>query len=733
MSGSFPKNPEHNTIFEPEPGVFYIYDLPTRSWVRTEGGIPGLATPLAAGLMSSSDLYKLNRIIVPPPQTTLRAEDCVGTLTGGIIEFKVGDQFLTIEGTAKLMNEVAGIDSGDAQIVTRELHQHTNSFDFRVDTDIFYDYMESSGKFRIITTRGRKGPPGEPGLPGDDDLPHGPKGPQGDAGTNAPFDVGLEVDPISLEKKSASRRAIIGFDVENISEDENYLVAYRATIGNPNACPADIRLTSALSSTWAVCTPSSPTDSQIGTDECFVCTGELYYLDLAILLESIENEFDRQVQTLKEGMEDIVTFWFRVMSGVYDEQKAALCCALEYCRSQSRNQETRRYIEQSRIQAAQSDHSIVIEGDPDEHTKAVTIMEPSCNPGGFGTDNAHGLPNNQDPIGGSQCVPWIMYDDNGKPIKYPQCPAGFTPRDVYREYITSAHSTETATSQALLDRQIAELLAQPIGPPEPVLSVRDMFIEKPTVVREQLPPPTALTLEVLPDGGVATGELAAGEYLVSVDGLVAIDDQFTAGVVIKYNSTDGERVASIPDILSRDDAELARAYRSVFVQINHTGGRVRASCSAPTYATGKLKVAFSTGKKAKAKKDEAMKAVKMPPGKPGFPERMAAESGYCEISSDYLRWYEKCWKIRKCSGAIVNLAGQDFVIIYRQDSKITCGDAAIACPTLDGENFVPSTGMVNYERMTKLEAKVHELLQSGTYKSKVGNLKDIKKIFFPTA
>lgn len=730
MGISFPQNPEHGTIYEPKPGVFYIYDQTTKTWVRAEGGAPGLATPLADGLMTAEDLKKLNRIVVPPPQTTLTAENCVGVLESGIIEFRPGDQFLTIEGTAKLMNEVAGIGSADAQVVTRQLHQHTNSFDFRIDTDTFYAYMESTGKFRVITTTGRKGPPGDVGPAGQDDLPYGQKGPTGDAGANAPFDISLEVDPISLEKKSTSKRAIVRFDVENVSEEENYLVAYRATIGNPTACPADIRLSSALKSTWAVCMPPSIANAARGDDECFICTGDLYYIDLSSMLQSIENEFDREVATLKSGMEEIVTFWMTIMAGVFDEQKAALCCALEYCRSQSRNQETRRYIEQSRIQAAHSNHSIIIEGDPDEETKAVTIMEPSCLPDGFGSDNRHGLPNNQDPIGGRHCIPFIMLDEDGKPIKYPECPAGFTPRSVYREYIAGQ---DDAAAQARVDEVIAKILAQPVEKPA---VIQTEAVEPLEILEEPVAesaPASSLVLEVDPVQKSVSGDLAEGRYLVSISGLIEVDGRYTAGVEIQYQS-DGSKVRRVPHILSSDKEELAKAYRSLAITIEHDGGQVMVSLDVPEYATGSLRVILASGKKAAQRQDKVLKSIKRPPAKEtSVADSSRARLGYCEITSDYLRWYEKCWKNRKCSGAVVELAGQDFVIIFREDAKIACAPASIAWPTLDGENFVPSTGKVMFENLRKLELKALELLAAGRYKTKVGQLSDISKIYFPLA
>jgi hypothetical protein len=154
----------------------------------------------------------------------------------------------------------------------------------------------------------------------------------------------------------------------------------------------------------------------------------------------------------------------------------------------------------------------------------------------------------------------------------------------------------------------------------------------------------------------------------------------------------------------------------------------------PEYATGSLELSFISGKSAIEKQDKILESLEMPTPEP---ETIAVssrrEAGYCEITSDYLRWYEKHWKLRECSGAIVEVSGQDFVIIYREDSKISCGPVAIAWPTLDGENFVPSTGKVMFNNLVKLEKKVLELLKTGKYKSKVGKLSDITKIFFPMA
>jgi hypothetical protein len=164
----------------------------------------------------------------------------------------------------------------------------------------------------------------------------------------------------------------------------------------------------------------------------------VYYLDFQSILQPIQAEFDKEVTRIREGMENIATWWLTIMSAVFDEQKAALCCALEYCRSQSRNVDTRRYIEQSRIQAAQSDHALLIDGDPTCNPTTTdvttTIMHPACEPEGFGTLNRNNLPNNADPINSTYCVPHVTKVD-GRARIFNECPPGFTPRDIYRAII----------------------------------------------------------------------------------------------------------------------------------------------------------------------------------------------------------------------------------------------------------------------------------------------------------
>jgi hypothetical protein len=73
----FPSNPNDQDVFTPQPGLSYVYEASISSWIARGGGSTiGLATPLRDGLMSATDLFKLNRVVVPMPETTIRSEAC---------------------------------------------------------------------------------------------------------------------------------------------------------------------------------------------------------------------------------------------------------------------------------------------------------------------------------------------------------------------------------------------------------------------------------------------------------------------------------------------------------------------------------------------------------------------------------------------------------------------------------------------------------------------------------
>lgn len=444
---SFPSNPLNGQIYTASSGHRYIYHGTLKAWIKYNQPGSDLATPTTDGLMSAADYNKINTIVIPPPKSTLSIDGTETYIGSGIIRLGSGDSFVTIDTTGP-----SYLPDG------RKLHEHTYSFNFTIDTQEFYKYMIDSGKFVVRMQAGDDGVQGDRGTDGLDDLPYGSDGPAGDRGRNAVFNAIVQSDPIEFKRDTYNRRAITSITTEEISRDENYIVIHRSIIGNPDAYPNLLRLTSDAKSTWLVCVPDPSDDTGVvwSSDHCKSYIGTIYYIDIAPIADAIRDEFEREVRDIKNNTEKVIQFWLAIMSGLFDEQKAALCCALEYCKSQHRNIETRRYIEQSRIQAAQAAvvtggswdlntgelaletkaHRVVIDEDPFNSGMSVvskTIADPSCEPGGFGTSNQNGLPNNIDPIGGADCVPGIAVV-NGRSIVYSDCPPGFIPRKYVRDH-----------------------------------------------------------------------------------------------------------------------------------------------------------------------------------------------------------------------------------------------------------------------------------------------------------
>src|SRR5690554_5116096 len=97
---SFPKDPSDQMIFEASEEVFYIYCASDNSWNRLPGVDQlGLATEKEDGLMSKEDIQKLNGLLIPPPQTTIKGEQCDFTYKTGKMALYNTDEFLDIKGT----------------------------------------------------------------------------------------------------------------------------------------------------------------------------------------------------------------------------------------------------------------------------------------------------------------------------------------------------------------------------------------------------------------------------------------------------------------------------------------------------------------------------------------------------------------------------------------------------------------------------------------------------------
>jgi len=369
---TFPPNPSDGMIFEALPGLFYQYRAADNSWIRIDGSeaLP-TASPLQDGLMTSEDLRKLLNIIIPPPQASLKGEDCSLVFKSGRVGLYSSDGSLRINPKLDLLNKTVPTQTERPW----DLHRNTVGIEFVLNLDQFLDEVKERGNIIERQLQGDRGDTGATGDDGRDRLDTGPTGKTGLAGANSPFPGILLEETLGLEVRASDEtRAVVDITTEQISEEENYLVVTRANVGNPDACPSEVTPIP-LRSPWVLVVQSGvSTINKLTrlTDDCGVpcaiCSGSIYYVNVEPLLEMVFNRFKDRVLALKSAKEDLVASWLKSMVYLFNQQKAALCCALENCRSRTRNVATRQYIESQRIQAALGDFSLVIDGDEDKKT-----------------------------------------------------------------------------------------------------------------------------------------------------------------------------------------------------------------------------------------------------------------------------------------------------------------------------------------------------------------------------
>jgi hypothetical protein len=366
----FPSDPSDGMIFEASPGLFFQYRASDNCWVRIDGSdaLP-LASPLQDGLMTSEDLQKLMDLVLPPPQATLAGEDCNLIFRQGRIGLYSSDGSLVIEPSLDLISQNASANTERPW----DLHRNTAGINFGVNLNQFLDEVKERGNFVEAQLVGDQGQTGDRGEPGRDQLDTGPTGAIGLSGANSPFDGAIIEESLNLQAETTDDpRAVVRVTTEEVSEDENYLVFTRANIGNPTACPSEV-LPRPISSPWLLVIQRGITTirklTKLTDDcgvPCAICTSAIYYVNVDPLLQAIFDRFKLQITNLKKAKEDLVASWLKSMVYLFNQQKAALCCALENCKSRTRNVGTRKYIESQRIQAALGNFSLVVDGAEDK-------------------------------------------------------------------------------------------------------------------------------------------------------------------------------------------------------------------------------------------------------------------------------------------------------------------------------------------------------------------------------
>lgn len=336
---TFPPNPTNGQLFEIGPGQLFQYSTFCRSWQRVIRPSLPLATPISDGLMSAADYLKLTNILLPPPRSTLTAPGCK-TVTVGYVDF-TGDNYISVD------------------VKPDNITENTGLVEFGLDFNYLVQDLISLNRVRFITLPGDQGDTGPIGDPGMNALPVGPYGLDGQPGLNVPWPGVLIQDNLSVK---ADNRAIVDIQINRVSPTENYLVLKRANLGNPDACPDSIHPID-KQSPWLLCVSSAGVIANrvLTSDGKLVCSSacnsSLYYLNMEALVKSVRTQFTTYLNNQRAAKQIYTQQQLDIMSANFEEQKQAIGCALEKCRSKGRNAQARQYLETSKIAAATADSS----------------------------------------------------------------------------------------------------------------------------------------------------------------------------------------------------------------------------------------------------------------------------------------------------------------------------------------------------------------------------------------
>jgi hypothetical protein len=332
----FPANPSHNMIFEAKEGMLFRYDSTINSWVEIEpeSAGPPTATVSKSGLMSSADFDKLKKLTIPPVQSSITGNRCFTVFTEGIVELKGGDEFVKVQGSL----DVSNVDRfGDVteENVPFNIHGATYGFNFLLDIPALVKELRARNQFNPIGPTGQTGKPGPVGDPGEETVLSGPKGLKGEAGQNFACDLTIETENIDVEIQGSLRKVLTNARVVFDEEDplKYYIEFDRQEVGK-QGISADRFMISREDSPWLI------SASFAGNNRASV-----KYCDVEPILTILEEKYKTEVDYFKGRYERTVKWWIETMSRVFEEQKAALCCAIACCKSRTANAQSRKHIE----------------------------------------------------------------------------------------------------------------------------------------------------------------------------------------------------------------------------------------------------------------------------------------------------------------------------------------------------------------------------------------------------
>ncbi len=646
----FPPTPAHQTTVELRPGLFFQYDATLNSWVKiTANSIPiALATPMANGAMAAVDLRKLNRLVIPPPVSSISGTDCIAPFQAGNIGLFAGDRFVGVDGTVKIQN----INTVGARVsvdLPFHVHQHTYAFDFTIDFPELISELKLRNQFNITGKTGAVGLPGDPGLVGPDSILSGPPGDMGATGSAPPCALGIETDNLQVAPQIGMTKALVdGHVVLNSVDSTKYqLVFDRQSIG-PVGFAAETFHVQTDTSSWVLAITGNAVDAPIVDPRASVECGTfsagnsqpLYYVDMDPIVAAVHQQFLVEAQLIHTSYENIVKFWIQVMSDLFDEQKVALCCALEHCLSQTKNTQILQHIEDVAGAAAGSANILLHNRTSNEAvnlSSTRTLSEDLC---------------------------------KGGP-DFPQYP------------------------------NVAGGGVGGFGPPPPVAPAA---VNPQLITVDPLLHSSAVTAkQVL---------LPAGDYTATIDRVSAlVDSKHRANLKLQYLDTNGKRVAHFLDKGAFATLSDARsAYEGLSLSFHHEGGMLGLWLPGLNLrrVSGIIEVSIRPAADPILIPTPVTKLVEPTIVAEAVAEP-TEPTNYCQMSTTHLAWYERGWQTGNCCGLIMNIMGHNYIIVKRSVGidtacgggesdtepcimkflKTSRGHPAFAWPTFDSKTFAP--------------------------------------------
>lgn len=691
MSAIFPANPRHRTVYEPRPGLLFQYDATIRSWVKLAAAgvsIP-LATPAQAGAMSSADLRKLNRLVLPPPAASIIGTDCTAAYQSGNIGLFAGDDFVEVSGSVKVQNIDAHGDHISKELPFK-IHQNTYGFDFSVNLPALVQELKARNQFKVSGKTGDKGLQGGVGAAGPDGVLSGAQGEPGDDGDSMPCPLTIEQDSLQVRPHEGMTKALVAARVVlDEADDTKYAIEFDRQVVGPGDYAADKFHVRADASTWVLAVTGG--QSADGTGEVFCTEGlaagvgqALFYVDVEPIIAAIKQQFLVQMGNLKTGYENAVRFWVQTMSDLFDEQKQALCCALEHCMSIKKNEQARQHIESTAAQAAGSANVLLHSRNS---TEAVSLSSTRTLKQIGGQDLCRGGPG------------------------FPQ----------YPNLGVAAPASLQATPTAM---------AEPVG--------------RATVTIDPLVNITPSTAVLVP--------LSPGEYVAEISKAeIAVDGGHRSNVRVQ-SLVDGVK-KSIQFLDKGSFATLAEAklaYEGLTLPFTHGGGIVGfwMPSVGERNASGAVELWVEPRAAGPVPVQETLTEAPKKANKKSSKKDKLVGTTQCPMSVNHLAWYERGWQEGTGCGFVVTVMGQDFIVFRRSvGTDDSCGGGesnmepcvvkfsapAFAWPTFDGRNFAgsPASGVARFQPDEALTNLVIQKLTSGDVRDLLGQIHGIVTILFP--